>query len=241
LIGGNKQQKGEKIMSRFSNDGYAPLDIDFNEWVEFIEARDEALNYQDYMEDMGFEDEELDSEEDLELSITEKEMDDVLKKVEKMTGSVAESMAGLPKETKLEVLSEMLSQTEAKLLYLHLKKNDTLSTEFIFKSETYSSAEEDKKIMTFTNINRILKTKKFDVKNEKLMGFLKFYRDVLKNEDWAESQDKAFKKWKKSLGGNVHAVYSKTLDKKLQEMKEAVIKEPEQTMKKPKRDFAWDH
>lgn len=231
-------------MSKFSNGGYVPSGLDFTEWVEYLEARDEAIDYQDFLETMGFEeDEELDSEEDLELSISEKEMDAVLKKIETMTKGLSESISSFPKGTKLAVLSELQEQTEARLLYLHLQKNDPYSTEFIFKSEPHSMAEAEKRCQTFTNINRILETEKFDVQDEELMNALKFYGDVLENEKWAESQSNTFSKWRNSLGGDVQAVYSKTLEKKLKEMKESVSNESENVhlhKKHKRKEMDWD-
>ena len=40
-------------MSVFSNGGYVPSGLDFAEWVEYLEARDEAIDYQDFLEAMG--------------------------------------------------------------------------------------------------------------------------------------------------------------------------------------------
>lgn len=231
-------------MSKFSNGGYVPSGLGFAEWVEYLEARDEAIDYQDFLETMGFEeDEELDSEKELEFSISEKEMDAVLKKIETMTKDFSESISAFPKGTKLAVLSELQDQTEARLLYLHLQKNDLYSTEFIFKSEPHSMAEAGKRCQTFTNINRILETEKFDVQDEELMDALKFYGNVLKTEKCAERQSDTFIKWRNSLGGDIQAVYSKTLEKKLKEIKESVSNEPENVhvhIKHNRKGMDWD-
>lgn len=40
-------------MSVFSNGGYVPSGLDFAEWVEYLEARDEVIDYQDFLEAMG--------------------------------------------------------------------------------------------------------------------------------------------------------------------------------------------
>jgi len=89
-------------MSVFSNGGYVPSGLEFAEWVEYLEARDEAIDYQDFLEAMGLEeDEELDTEEDLKLSISEKEMDAVLKKIETMTKGLSESISAFLKELNL--------------------------------------------------------------------------------------------------------------------------------------------
>ena len=226
-------------MSVFSNGGYVPSGLDFAEWVEYLEARDEAIDYQDFLEAMGLEeDEELDTEEDLEFSISEKEMDAVLKKIETMTKDFSESISAFPKGTKLAVLSELQDQTEARLLYLHLQKNDPYSTEFIFKSEPHSMAEAGKRCQTFTNINRILETEKFDVQDEELMKALKQYDTVLKNEPWAKKHSAYADKWMNSKAGDKTTVFTKLLDAKLKVLSDSVSQEPEQTKKKsPKRSF----
>ena len=226
-------------MSVFSNGGYVPSGLDFAEWVEYLEARDEAIDYQDFLEAMGLEeDEELDTEEDLEFSISEKEMDAVLKKIETMTKDFSESISAFPKGTKLAVLSELQDQTEARLLYLHLQKNDPYSTEFIFKSEPHSMAEAGKRCQTFTNINRILETEKFDVQDEELMKALKQYDTVLKNEPWAKKHSAYADKWMNSKAGDKTTVFTKLLDAKLKVLSDSVSSEPEQRKKKAhRRDY----
>ncbi len=226
-------------MSKFSNGGYVPSDLNFAEWTEYLNAQDEAYEYQDFIDDMGFDD-EMDIEEDLTLSISEKDFDSVNARTDALVSGLAELISKNPKQTKIDILDEVRGQSHSRLVYIYLHNNEPFATDFLFETKAESIAENEKRFYTFININKILETEKFDLDNKELMDALKSYDSVLKTEPWAKKQSQTFERWVNGQGGDVQTVYSRMLDQKLKAMKEAVIKEPEQTKKKYKRDFEWD-
>ena len=226
-------------MSSWTNGDYVPEGADFTEWTEYLKAKNEAEEYQDYLDDME-EEEELNDEKDLKLSVSAKDYNSAIEKADSLISGVKESISGSSKKEKLETLNDLQEQTHTRLLYEHLRK-DPFSTDFIFKTNAESTAEEEKRFFTFSNINKVLKAETFDFENKDLRKALNFYDEVLKNEPWAKAEAESFEKWKNGQGGNIQTVYSRLLDQKLEAMKETVSQEPEPQKKKAhRRDMDWE-
>lgn len=92
-------------MSSFSNGGYVPSGMDFSDWVEYLDAKREAL-IDEELEEFYNELFEPEPEEEFKLSLPEEHLSFLKHEADKFIDGVKESLSGISKSGKLETLAE---------------------------------------------------------------------------------------------------------------------------------------
>lgn len=154
-------------MSSFSNGGYVPSGMDFSDWVEYLDAKREALIDEELEEFYNelFEPEE--EEEEFKLSLPEEHLSFLKHEADKFIDGVKESLSGMTKSGKLEALVEMQRETRERLLFNFIRDNKDEVFYSVLRSPSNSFLEEKRKSQTFINLHKIANAKSFDPKNER--------------------------------------------------------------------------
>ncbi|MBR4790512.1 MAG: hypothetical protein IK024_06440 [Treponema sp.] len=225
-------------MSSFSNGGYVPSNMDFSDWIEYLEEKRNAERYA--LIDKEFEDfykeffdlETEEEEEEFELSIPEEALSALKIKADSFISDVKKSLNGMSKSEKCKTLAKMQEETHNRLLFNFIRMNQDAELAFIVRSPSDSFLEEERRAQTYNAIHTVLSTAFFDPKNRVLMTALNQYDSVLKNEAWAKCHAEHVEKWLNSKSGDSSTVFTKLLDAKLKVLSETIAQDPEQTKKK---------
>lgn len=225
-------------MSSFSNGGYVPSGMDFSDWVEYLDAKREALIDEELEEFYNELFEPEPEEEEFKLSLPEEHLSFLKHEADKFIDGVKESLSGVSKSGKLETLAQMQRETRERLLFNFIRDNKDEVFYSVLRSPSNSFLEEERKSQTFINLHKIANAKSFDPKSEELMKILKQYDTVLNNEPWAKKHSAYVDKLMNSKAGDKTSVFTKLLDAKLKVLSDSVSSEPERA-KKPvhKRSF----
>ena len=225
-------------MSSFSNGGYVPSGMDFADWVEYLDAKREAL-IDEELEEFYNELFKPEKEEEFKLSLPEEHLSFLKHEADKFIDGVKESLSGMTKSGKLEALAEMQRETRERLLFNFIRDNKDEVSYSVLRSPSNSFLEEERKSQTFIKLYKIANAKSFDPQNEELMKALKQYNTVLKNEPWAKKHSAYVDKWMNSKAGDKTSVFTKLLDAKLKVLSDSVSSEPERA-KKPSHKRSFD-
>ena len=220
-------------MSVFSNGGYVPPGMEFDEFIEYQEAYRNYLDEQEFFKFLEEEyPEEVGSSEPI-IKVTGELLDSIRSTADYVLGDIKNNLAGRTKDQKLESISELQEQNHKRLLFEFIKQNGVVSEyEFIFEGEPTSFLDEERQAQTFKYVNQILDAKSFDPNDKELMKALNFYDSVLKKDGWAKDHLQDFENWTNDRTGNQHAVYAKILDAKFKVLEESIVQEPEKKLQR---------
>lgn len=136
--------------------------MDFSDWVEYLDAKREALIDEELEEFYNelFEPEE--EEEEFKLSLPEEHLSFLKHEADKFIDGVKESLSGMTKSGKLEALAEMQRETRERLLFNFIRDNKDEVFYSVLRSPSNSFLEEERKSQTFINLHKIANAKSFD-------------------------------------------------------------------------------
>ena len=131
-------------MSVFSNGGYVPPGMEFDEFIEYQEAYRNYLDEQEFFKFLEEEyPEEVGSSEPI-IKVTGELLDSIRSTADYVLGDIKNNMVGRTKEQKLESISELQEQNHKRLLFEFIKQNGVVSEyEFIFEGEPTSFLDEE--------------------------------------------------------------------------------------------------
>ncbi len=104
-------------MSSFSNGNYVPSGMDFADWVEYLDAKRDAL-IDEELEEFYNELFEPKEEEEFKLSLPEEHLSSLKHEADKFIDGVKASLSDMTKSGKLESLAEMQRETRERLLFI---------------------------------------------------------------------------------------------------------------------------
>lgn len=144
-------------MSSFSNDGYVPSGMDFSDWVEYLDAKREALIDEEFEEFYNelFEPEE-EEEEEFKLSLPEEHLSFLKHEADKFIDGVKEALSGMTKSEKLETLAEMQRETRERLLFNFIRDNKDEVFYSVLRSPSNSFLEEERKSQPSSTFIKLL-------------------------------------------------------------------------------------
>lgn len=145
-------------MSSFSNDGYVPSGMDFSDWVEYLDAKREALIDEEFEEFYNelFEPEEEEEEEEFKLSLPEEHLSFLKHEADKFIDGVKEALSGMTKSEKLETLAEMQRETRERLLFNFIRDNKDEVFYSVLRSPSNSFLEEERKSQPSSTFIKLL-------------------------------------------------------------------------------------
>ena len=209
-------------MSKFNNGGYVPSDMDFSEWVIYLNSHDENNN----LDLKNFPEKTLNFQKnDFNLSVNQKDLSEIRKQADSLLKKIEKSISNYSNSDKLNFWQQQQNDIYSNLLFDYVKKYDVFESAFLFEHPSESFIEDEKKSQTFICLKKILNFKKFNIENKELLKALKFYDNVLKTENWAQKHSLTVEKWINSKAGNKDTVFFKILNAKIQLKKEALNQE----------------
>lgn len=215
-------------MSVFSNGGYVPPGMEYEEWVDYLDARYDFEWFHDLDEDM--EEDFGPDEEEPEITISDEVLNSIRSTADYVMKDIERSIKNKPMDQKLSYVSELQVENQNRLLFEYIKQKGSSEFDFVFKDGQNSFNDVERGALAFTKLNKILEFDSYNPNDKNLVDALSVYNSM------AEKHYQEYAGWlNNNSAGNAQSAYAKILNKKFINLTESIVQEP---VKQKKVDYS---
>lgn len=212
-------------MSVFSNGGYVPPGMEYEEWVDYLDARYDFEWFQDIEEDL--EEDFGPDEEEPEITISDEVLNSIRSTADYVMKDIERSIKNKPMDQKLSYISELQVENQNRLLFEYIKQKGSSEFDFIFKDGQNSFKDTERSALAFTKLNKIFEFDSYNSNDKNLVDALSVYSSILKNDQWAEKHYQEYAGWlNNNSAGNAQSAYAKILNKRFSNLTDSIVQEP---------------